>query len=51
MGELYLQTADASAIENAQALGREVAQGLIDRGARELMRQAEAAVLRRSQLN
>ncbi len=51
MGELYLQTTDASAIENARALGQEVAQGLIDRGARELMRQAEAAVLRRSQMN
>jgi hydroxymethylbilane synthase len=46
--EIYLKgrTPQARA-EEAQALGREVAEGLIERGAQRLMREAEAAVLRR----
>ena len=46
--EIYLRgrTQDARC-EEARALGREVAEGLIARGAQRLMREAEAAVLRR----
>lgn len=36
-------------VEQAVALGREVAEGLISRGAQQLMRDAEATVLRREQ--
>lgn len=51
-GDVYLRgRTDADHIDEAKALGREVAEGLIARGAHDLMRDAEAAVLRRSKLN
>lgn len=50
--DLYLRGRDATAKnEEARALGLEVADALIQRGARELMREAEAAVKRREKLN
>ena len=50
--DVFLKGRDReSQIEEAQALGREIADGLIARGARELMAKAEAAVARNSQLN
>ena len=46
--EIYLKGRTPEArCEEARALGREVAEGLIARGAQRLMREAEAAVLRR----
>ncbi|MCA9575911.1 MAG: hydroxymethylbilane synthase [Sandaracinaceae bacterium] len=46
--EIYLEGRTHEArCEEARALGREVAEGLIERGAQRLMREAEAAVLRR----
>lgn len=50
--DVFLEARDlAGRRGEARALGEEVAQGLIDRGARELMAQAEATIARQSNMN